>query len=63
MLRIYLYGTVLLTVKYVDMTKTSPNVTAWLASSRDPPMIILQTNQMIPSVTDCKQNGKTFKEV
>lgn len=63
MLRIYLSATILFTIECASLTKTSANVTAWLATSRDPPVIILQNNQMIPSVVDCQQNGKIYKEV
>ncbi|EFO15877.1 hypothetical protein LOAG_12632 [Loa loa] len=62
MLRIYLSATVLLTVECAGLTKISTNITAWLASPRDSPMIILQANQMIPVTIDCQQNGKAYKE-
>uniref|UniRef100_A0A1I8EBT5 Secreted protein n=1 Tax=Wuchereria bancrofti TaxID=6293 RepID=A0A1I8EBT5_WUCBA len=62
MLRIYISAIILLAIEYASLANTSTNITAWLAPSRGPPLIILQANQMIPSTVDCQQNGKTYKE-
>ncbi|KAL3993792.1 hypothetical protein ACH3XW_19025 [Acanthocheilonema viteae] len=62
MLRICIFATLLYTIECVSLTRTSHNVTAWLTSSGNAPMIILQANQMIPSAINCQQNGKTYKE-
>uniref|UniRef100_A0A0R3RYX2 Abnormal cell migration protein 18-like fibronectin type I domain-containing protein n=1 Tax=Elaeophora elaphi TaxID=1147741 RepID=A0A0R3RYX2_9BILA len=62
MLRIYLFATILLMVECASLVKSSSNATVWLASPRDQPVIILRSDQMIPSTIDCQQNRKTYKE-
>ncbi|KAM3721971.1 Uncharacterized protein ACO02O_09712 [Dirofilaria immitis] len=61
MLWFYISAIILPTIECNNLMKISTNITAWLASG-NPPMIILQNNQMIPLTIDCHQNGKIYKE-